>query len=108
MSVPEGDATKGQALFKKFCLQCHSVVASEGNTKTGPNLAGVVGRVAGTLDGYSYSAANKNSGITWTPENLFAYLESPKKFMPGNKMAYNGMKKPKERADLIAYLSSVQ
>jgi cytochrome c len=98
---------KGQALFKKFCLQCHSTVASEGQSKTGPNLAGVIGRVAGTSEGYSYSAANKSSGITWDETSMSTYLINPKKMIPGTKMVFAGMKKETERNDLIAFLKTV-
>lgn len=98
---------KGQALFKKFCLQCHSTVAAEGQSKTGPNLAGLLGRVAGTGEGYTYSAANLKSGITWNEESLDTYLINPKKMIPGTKMVYAGMKKEKERQDLIAYLATL-
>lgn len=104
MSMPEGDAKKGAALFKKYCLQCHSAVSADGQGKQGPNLGGIVDRASGKGEGYSYTAANLNSGIVWTEENLFKYLENPKKFMPGTKMVFAGMKKPQERANLIAYL----
>jgi len=106
--MSEGDAAKGAAIFKKFCLQCHSVVAAEGQTKQGPNLAGIVGRVAGTGAGYSYSAANKNSGITWTEDVLEEYLAAPKKMIPGTKMVYAGLKKAGDRKNLVAYLKSCE
>ena len=98
---------KGQALFKKFCLQCHSTAAAEGQSKTGPNLAGLLGRTAGTAEGYAFSPANKASGIVWTAESLDTYLINPKKMIPGTKMVFAGMKKEGERKDLIAYLSTL-
>lgn len=75
-----------------------------GAAKQGPNLNGLFGRQSGSVVGYSYTAANKNSGITWSDDTLFAYLLNPKKYIPGTKMVFAGLKKPQERADLIAYL----
>ncbi len=74
----------------------------------GPMLKGIVGRSAGTVAGYTYSAANKNSGITWSPEKLFQYLEKPQRVVPGTKMTYPGMTDPQQRADTIAYLSTLK
>jgi len=74
--------------------------------KQGPNLNGLFGRKTGQADGYSYSAANVNKGITWSEETLFTYLENPKKYIPGTKMVFAGIKKDKERNNLIAYLKS--
>lgn len=56
------------------------------------------------MEGYSYSSANKKAGVAWTDENIFKYLENPKKFMKGNKMVFAGLKKPQDRHDIIAYL----
>lgn len=103
-----GDAEKGSAVFKK-CKACHSLVA--GKHKLGPSLAGVIGRTAGTADGYRYSKAMKaygDSGVVWTEESLDAYLEAPRKIVKGTKMTFAGLKKPQQRADLIAYLQSAQ
>ncbi len=72
----------------------------------GPSLAGIVGRAAGSVAGYSYSNANKNSGITWTPEKMFQYLEKPARVVPGTKMAFAGLPKAQDRADVIAYLKA--
>uniref|UniRef100_A0A1I8ET62 Cytochrome c domain-containing protein n=1 Tax=Wuchereria bancrofti TaxID=6293 RepID=A0A1I8ET62_WUCBA len=102
MSVPEGDYERGKKLFKMRCLQCH-VIDSDAN-KNGPTLKGVIGRKSGTVDGYPYSSANKNKGVVWTRETLFEYLLDPKKYIPGTKMVFAGLKKPQERADLIKFI----
>tara|TARA_B100001540_G_scaffold317756_1_gene352659 strand:+ start:445 stop:654 length:210 start_codon:yes stop_codon:yes gene_type:complete len=62
------------------------------------------GRVSGTTEGFSYSAANKNKGVTWSEETLYDYLLNPKKYIPGTKMVFAGLKKPEDRANLIAFL----
>ncbi|KAF5196378.1 Cytochrome c [Thalictrum thalictroides] len=73
---------------------------------TGPNLNGLFGRQSGTTPSYSYSAANKNMAVMWGESTLYDYLLNPKKYIPGTKMVFLGLKKPQERADLIAYLKS--
>lgn len=75
-----------------------------GPHKTGPNLNGLVGRKTGQAPGFSYSPANKQKGIVWSDETLFEYLVNPQQYIPGTKMIFAGLKKPQERADLIAYL----
>lgn len=80
------------------------VRAQGGASKTGPNLHGLFGRTSGTVEGYSYTQANRDKGVTWNDQTLFDYLENPKKYIPGTKMAFAGFKKPQERADVIAYL----
>ena len=98
-----GDAEKGKVVFLQ-CKTCH--VREEGVNRIGPSLAGIVGREAGKVAGFQYSPANANSGITWSPEKLFQYLENPQRIVPGTKMAFAGLAKPQDRADLIAYLQS--
>lgn len=96
------DAEAGKAVFKK-CLACHAL---DGKNKVGPHLDGVVGRKAGTVEGFNYSDAMKNSGKTWDDATLDAYLADPKGNIPGNKMVFVGIKDEKDRKDLIAYLKA--
>ena len=97
-----GDAAKGKTAFIT-CQTCHDPKVN----KIGPHLDGVVGRKAGSVTDFSYSAANKGSGITWTPEKLFQYLEAPQRVVPGTKMTFAGFSDPQKRADVIAYLKTL-
>lgn len=96
-----GDPALGKKVFAK-CAACHSVEA--GKNKVGPSLHGVVGRASGTEAGFAYSDAMKNANLTWDPATLDKYLTKPKDVVPGTKMAFPGLPKEKDRADLIAYL----
>jgi cytochrome c len=101
----EGNAEAGADVFKK-CRACHDVGPAAKN-KVGPLLNGIIGRKAGTIDGYTYSEANKKAGangLEWTEGVMFKYLENPLSFMPGTKMAFAGLKDAEDRKDLIAYL----
>lgn len=97
-----GDADAGRTAFNK-CGMCHTVGAG-GRSTVGPNLHGMFGRRAGALGNFAYSPAMKNSGIVWDDDSVASYLRDPKGFMPGNKMAFPGIKDDKEMADLLAYL----
>ena len=98
-----GDAAAGETVFAQ-CRTCHLV--EEGKNGVGPSLYGIVGRASGSIEGFKYSEANANSGVTWTPEVMFEYLEAPREFMPGTRMAFPGLKNPQDRADVIAYLDA--
>lgn len=100
----DGDAASGKTVFNT-CKACHTIEAG-GPNRVGPNLHGVVGRKAGSADGFSYSQAVKDAGYTWDEQKLDAYLKDPKAALPGNKMAFAGVKDDAKRADLIAYLKS--
>ncbi|KAJ1961509.1 iso-1-cytochrome c [Dipsacomyces acuminosporus] len=103
MPYSEGNAKNGAKLFKTRCAQCHTVEAS-GSNKVGPKLHGIFGRQSGKVEGFQYTEANQKKGVVWTEDTLFDYLENPKKYIPGTKMAFAGFKKPKDRNDVIAYL----
>jgi cytochrome c len=96
------DPAGGKAVFNR-CRICHTVEAG-GRNGTGPNLHGLFGRKAGSVENFSYSAAMKNSGIVWDEATLEKYLHSPRQLVPGTKMAFPGITNDKEIADLLAYL----
>ncbi len=103
----EGDPAKGKKVFNK-CKACH--FADKKKNKVGPYLVGIVGRKAASVEGFKYSKAMQAKaaeGLVWTEENLDKYLEKPKKFIPGNKMAFAGLKKAEDRANVIAYLKTL-
>ncbi|KAJ2908645.1 iso-1-cytochrome c [Coemansia aciculifera] len=102
-SFASGDAKNGAKLFKTRCAQCHTVEEA-GTNKVGPKLHGLFGRKSGTVEGYQYTDANRDKGVVWDNQTLFDYLENPKKYIPGTKMAFAGFKKEKERNDVITYL----
>lgn len=93
-----GNAARGEVLYQG-CEDCHSIDKND----VGPMHKGVVGRIAGTVPGYSYSPALRDSKIVWTEENLNKWLTSPQEFVPGTKMFFE-VKNPQDRADLIAFL----
>jgi len=98
------DADHGAKVFATQCGECHSAKADK--NRTGPTLFGVVGRNAGSVPGYRYSEAMKDSKLVWTDDELDAYLTDPRKIVPGGKMKYRGLKDSAARADLIAFLNN--
>src|SRR6266478_724333 len=96
------DAAAGENSFKK-CSPCHDV-GDDARNKVGPMLNGLDGRKSGTIEGFNYSDANKNSGITWNDETFKEYIKDPRAKIPGTKMIFPGIKNEKEAADLWAYL----
>jgi cytochrome c2 len=118
MSVPAfaaGDSKAGKKVFNK-CKACHQTKA--GKKGIGPNLNGFLGRKAGTLENFKFSDDVKAAGakgLVWTPETFVAYIAEPKKYLGGllgkkkakTKMAFNGLKKQKDRDNLLAYLMTV-
>jgi cytochrome c len=103
MPAHAGDAAAGEKVFRK-CKACH-VVNKEQN-KTGPHLVNIIGRPAGAVDGFKYSKAMKGSGLTWDEATLAAFLKKPKSYMKGTKMAFAGLNKDDDIANVIAYLKS--
>ena len=97
----DGDPDKGKKVFNK-CKTCH--VADEEKNKIGPYLEGIFGRPAGSVEGFKYSDAMMSSGIVWEDDTIAAYLKDPKAYVPGNKMAFPGLRKDDDIEDLLAYL----
>jgi cytochrome c len=96
------DVAAGEQSFKK-CLPCHSVGEGAKN-KVGPELNGLDGRKAGTTEGFNYTEANKNSGLTWDESVFKDYIKDPRAKIPGTKMVFAGIKNEQEVNDLWAYL----
>ncbi|MET0194414.1 MAG: cytochrome c family protein [Hyphomicrobiaceae bacterium] len=106
-AAQDGKAEDGAEVFKK-CRACHDVGPGAKN-KVGPLLNDIVGRQAGSIEGFNYSDANKGAGskgLVWTDAVLFKYLENPLTFMQGTKMAFAGLKDEQDRRDVIAYLKT--
>jgi cytochrome c len=97
------DVAKGEASFRK-CLPCHSI-GDDAQNKIGPVLNGLDGRHSGTVANFSYSDANKNSGIVWNEATFKQYIKDPKAMVPGTKMTFAGIKNDQEINDLWAYVS---
>lgn len=104
-ALAAGDADKGEKVFKK-CQACHQV-GDDAQNRVGPVLNDIIGRTAGTVDGFSYSPAMTEAGedgMVWNDEHLHEYLADPKGYIPKNKMSFAGLKKEEDRDDVIAYL----
>lgn len=100
--VLAADTSKGARVFQQ-CKTCHTVEKG-GKNGVGPNLSGVFGRKAGAVEGFGYSAAMKGAGFEWDDARIAQYVKDPKNFLPGNKMAFAGLKRQEQIDDLIAYL----
>ncbi len=103
LQANEGNAAKGAELFPVRCLDCHAITDPT-TKKMGPSLKGLIGRTSGSLEGYEYSDAMKAAGIIWSEDTLKTYLVAPRKVVPGTKMNFNGLKRPGEVEDIVAYL----
>ncbi len=104
-NAADGNPTDGEEVFKK-CRACHEV-GPDAKNKLGPILNGIVGRKAGTIEGFNYSPANKKAGEegwVWEEARLLKYLENPREAMPGNRMAFAGLADEQDRKDVLAYL----
>lgn len=101
--LASADLGRGERAFNK-CAACHKL--EDGANGTGPHLYGVVGRDKGSVAGFGYSGAIGTDDV-WSPENLQAFIENPRGYAPGTSMAFAGIRNPQERADLIAYLDSI-
>ncbi|MGA7810308.1 MAG: c-type cytochrome [Bradyrhizobium sp.] len=99
------DPAAGEKIFKEQCGICHAVIAGE--NRIGPTLFGVVGRTAGSVPGFNYTADHKKLGITWDAATLEKYLANPRAMVPDTSMVYAGLKDDAERADLVAYLETL-
>lgn len=102
-----GDASAGEAVYRK-CMACHAV-GEDARNKVGPQLNGVLGRQVAAVENFNYSSVLQEmgeQGKTWTPEELSAFLEAPRAYASGTKMAFPGLKDQAEREDVIAYLAT--
>ncbi|MEP0189927.1 MAG: cytochrome c family protein [Erythrobacter sp.] len=100
-----GDATAGKASFAQ-CSSCHS--DQPGDHRTGPSLAGILGTPSGSVEGFSYSPASLESEVAWTEENLDAFLANPRDIIPQTRMVFPGIADPQTRADIVAYLATLE
>ena len=98
-----GDAGKGQKVFTFYCTRCHQIGETAKNA-VGPKLNGLFGRPAGSIEGFDYSAANKNSGIVWDEATFREYIKGPKAKVPGTKMDFPGLKTEMEIDNIVAFL----
>ena len=101
----EGDPEAGATVYRQ-CQACHVLDAEQ--NRVGPHLVGIFGREAGAVDGFNYSPAMANSGIVWDDDTIAAYLADPRGYIPGNRMAFAGLRQEQQIADVIAYMREAQ
>ncbi len=105
-ALADAGAEEGKLAFNNACRTCHSI--DEGDHRLGPSLHGVIGRQAGTIEGYGFSAAMKQSGITWDETTLDKFIANPDQVVMGNNMKpFGGIDDEKQRGDIVAYLKSI-
>ena len=104
---PVGSVEEGIRVAEKHCVVCHSFEEG-GKVVFGPNLFGIAGQPAAAVEGYRYSEALKNSGLTWTDTNLIGFLANPETFVEGTTARFPGLKSAKQRADILAYMKTLQ
>jgi len=102
--LASADAVKGEGVFRK-CAACHALTA--GQNRAGPTLFGLVGRDIGSVEGFGYSGTLEALEGDWTPEALSGFLEDPRGYAPGTGMSFSGLKKIEDRANLIAFLQTI-
>jgi cytochrome c len=108
ITLADGVAEDGQKVFKRHCFTCHFADTTKGK-KQGPHLVGIVDRAAASIEGFAYSKGMKamgDEGLVWTEEIMFEYLEKPRNYVKGTKMNFAGLRKPQDRADVVAYLKN--
>jgi cytochrome c len=106
-AMPQGNAAAGEQAFRRLCTACH-IATAEGPRRLGPTLFGVVGRHSGSVPGFTYSRGNREADLVWTPEVLFEYLRNPRAMVRNTTMAFAGIRDDQERANVIAYLQTLQ
>ena len=104
---PVGNVEDGMRVAEKHCVVCHSFEEG-GKVVYGPNLFGIAGQSAAAVEGFRYSEALKNSGLTWTDTNLIGFLANPEQFVDGTTARFPGLKSAKKRADILAYMKTLQ
>ena len=102
-----GDLDKGKKTFRRKCMTCHTYIRN-GRNLTGPNLWGIVGRNKGKVEGFRYSKPLAVMGGTWTDEELLSFIASPRKFVTDTKMAFAGLKKEKDRQNVLTFLKTLK
>ncbi len=102
-----GSVEDGMRVAEKHCVVCHTFVEG-GKVVYGPNLFGIVGQPAAAVEGFRYSEALRNSGLTWTDKNLVGFLANPEQFVEGTTARFPGLKSAKQRADILAYMKTLQ